>query len=57
MEIAQGRIGTRILEGIPSEKYLYDTFAYDSPLEKDNITADIDEVIVYGKGRRSGLRQ
>ena len=54
-EIAQGRIGTRILEGIPSEKYLYDTFAYDSPLEKDNITADIDEVIVYGKIPRNSI--
>ncbi len=54
-EIAQCRIGTRILAGTPSEKYLYDTFAYDSPLERDNITADIDEVIVYGKIPRSSI--
>ena len=40
---------------MPSEKYLYDTFAYDSPLEKDNITADIDEVIVYGKIPRNSI--
>ena len=25
------------MPGTPMEKYLYDTYAYDSPLEKDNI--------------------
>lgn len=54
-EIAQGRIGTKILPGAPSKKYLYDTYAYDSPLEKDNMTADIDKVIVYGKIPRSSI--
>lgn len=54
-EIAQGRIGTKIVEGTPSAKYLYDAYAYDSPLEKDNITADIEEVIVYGKIPRSSI--
>lgn len=54
-EIAQGRIGTKITPGIPSEKYLYDTFAYDSPLEQRNITADIEEVVVYGKIPRSSI--
>ena len=44
-EIAQGRIGTKITPGTPSDKYLYDTFAYDSPLEQKNIIADIEEVI------------
>lgn len=53
--IAQGRIGTKIISGTPSAKYLYDAFAYDSPLEKDNITADIDEVVVYGKIPRSSI--
>ncbi|MCM1476252.1 MAG: type III restriction-modification system endonuclease [Muribaculaceae bacterium] len=55
-EIAQGRIGVKIKEGEPMSKYLYDTKAYDSPLELDNIEADIDgglagvaEVVVYGK--------
>lgn len=48
-EITQGIIGTKFIEGDPSIKYLYDTYAYDSPLEKDNITSDISEVIVYGK--------
>lgn len=54
-EIAQGRIGTKIVPGTPSSKYLYDAFAYDSPLEKDNIAADIEEVVVYGKIPRSSI--
>lgn len=54
-DIAQGRIGTKIVEGIPSKKYLYSAYAYDSPLEKDNITADVDEVVVYGKIPRSSI--
>lgn len=54
-EIAQGRIGTKIIPGTPSSKYLYDSFTYDSPLEKDNVTADINEVIVYGKIPRSSI--
>ncbi|HHV42889.1 MAG TPA: type III restriction-modification system endonuclease [Clostridiaceae bacterium] len=54
-EIAQGRIGTKITSGTPSDKYLYDTFAYDSPLEHKNIMADIEEVVVYGKIPRSSI--
>lgn len=54
-EIAQGRIGTKLVQGTPSDKYLYDSFAYDSPLERNNIMADIDEVIVYGKIPRSSI--
>lgn len=54
-EIAQGRIGTKIVPGTPGGKYLYDAFVYDSPLEKDNITADIEEVVVYGKIPRSSI--
>lgn len=54
-EIAQGRIGTKIVSGTPSSKYLYDTYAYDSPLEKENITSDIEEVIVYGKIPRNSI--
>lgn len=53
--IAQGRIGTKIAPGTPSAKYLYDAYAYDSPLEKQNITAGIEEVIVYGKIPRSSI--
>lgn len=54
-EIAQGRIGTKIVPGTPGKKYLYDTYAYDSPLEKNNIIAEIDEVSVYGKIPRSSI--
>lgn len=54
-EISQGRIGTKIVQGTPSVKYLYDSYAYDSPLEKDNITTDIEEVMVYGKIPRSSI--
>ena len=54
-EISQGRIGTKLVPGTPSAKYLYDAYAYDSPLEKDNITADIEEVIVYGKIPRASI--
>jgi type III restriction enzyme len=54
-EITQGRIGTKIVEGTPSAKYLYDAYAYDSPLEKDNLLADIEEVVVFGKIPRSSI--
>lgn len=61
-EITQGRIGVKIKEGDAADKYLYDTKAYDSPLELENIEADIDgglsgvaEVVVYGKVPRSSI--
>jgi len=55
-EITQGLIGTKFIEGEPVGKYLYDVYAYDSPLEKDNILIDgIDEIIVYGKIPRSSI--
>jgi len=47
--IAQGLIGDRISEGTPSDKYLYDAFAYDSPLELQNMRDEITSVTVYGK--------
>lgn len=53
--IKQGNVGTMFVEGTPSDKYLYDEIAFDSPLEKDNIMTDIDEVIVYGKIPRSSI--
>ena len=34
---------------------MYDVYAYDSPLEKDNITANIEEVVVFGKIPRSSI--
>ena len=54
-DIAQGRIGTKIVEGTPSEKYLYDSYAYDSPLEQKNITSDVEQIVVYGKIPRSSI--
>lgn len=54
-DIVQGRIGTKIVSGIPSVKYLYDTFTYDSPLEQQNLLADIEEVVVYGKIPRCSI--
>lgn len=60
--IAQGRVGLKIKEGEAATKYLYDTVAYDSPLELENITADLDsgltgvaEVVVYGKIPRNSI--
>ncbi|MDP3058521.1 MAG: type III restriction-modification system endonuclease, partial [bacterium] len=54
-DIAQGRIGTKIAPGTPSKKYLFDSFAYDSPLEQENIKSDISEVVVYGKIPRCSI--
>ncbi len=61
-EIAQGRIGIKMKEGDAADKYLYDSKAYDSPLELEDIESDIDgglsgiaEVIVYGKIPRSSI--
>ncbi len=56
--IKQGIVGTMFVEGTPSEKYLYDKIAFDSPLEKDNIMmtgSGIDEVVVYGKIPKSSI--
>lgn len=53
--IKQGNVGTMFVEGTPSDKYLYDRIAFDSPLEKENIMTDVDEVIVYGKIPRSSI--
>ncbi len=55
-QIVQGKIGTKFVDGTPSDKYLYDTIAFDSPLEKENILIDgIEEIIVYGKIPRSSV--
>jgi len=55
-EITQGVIGTKFIEGTPSAKYLYDVYAFDSPLEKENLLVDgIQEIIVYGKIPKSSI--
>jgi type III restriction enzyme len=53
--IKQGNVGSKFVEGTPSDKYLYNRIAFDSPLEKDNIMTDIDEVVVYGKIPKSSV--
>lgn len=54
-QITQGRVGMKFVEGEPSAKYLYDTIAFDSPLEKNNILTDIEEIVVYGKIPRNSI--
>lgn len=55
-EITQGVIGTKFIDGTPSAKYLYDIYAFDSPLEKENLLVDgIDEIVVYGKIPKSSI--
>lgn len=53
--IKQGAVGTKFVSGTPSDKYLYDKIAFDSPLEKSNIMTEIDEVVVYGKIPKSSV--
>lgn len=54
--IKQGNVGTMFIDGTPSDKYLYDRIAFDSPLEKDNIMhSNIDEIVVYGKIPKSSI--
>lgn len=54
-EVVQGDIGTNLLTGQPSEKYLYDVIAYDSDLERKNIMEDIQDVVVFGKIPRKSI--
>lgn len=54
-EVVQGNIGIHLEKGNISEKYLYDSIAYDSDLERENIMTEIDEVIVYGKIPRKSI--
>lgn len=53
--ITQGLVGVHMDYGIVSDKFLYDSIVYDSPLERENVLADIDEVIVYGKIPRKSV--
>ena len=53
--IAIGQIGIFSEKGIPSDKYLYDTIAYDSELEHSDIKTTCDEIVVYGKIPRRSI--
>ena len=50
-EVVMGRIGRMTDDSTVPDTYLYETIAYDSPLERNNIleTVDVAEVVVYGK--------
>ncbi len=54
--IVIGNVGTSKMEGTPQERYLYDTIAYDSEIEKENILEQINEVTVFGKIPKSSIR-
>ena len=54
--ITQGLVGKFVDAGKVPEKYLYDSIAYDSPLEKDDILNDVEGVEVFGKIPKSTLR-
>lgn len=53
--VKRGNLGTMFIEGTPSEKYLYENIAFDSPIEKDNIMIPVDQVIAYCKIPRSSI--
>lgn len=54
-EIAQGLIGISLEKGDSSANYLYEGIAFDSDLEKKNIMADIEGVVVFGKIPRRSI--
>lgn len=54
-DIAQNLIGIEDIQGAINDKYLYDTYAYDSQLEKKNILSEIDGVVAYGKIPRRSI--
>ncbi len=51
-----GNVGTSRVEGDPQEKYLYDTVAYDSTIEKDNILEQINNVVAFAKIPRNSVK-
>lgn len=48
-DIAGNKVGSFTTLGATSERYLYDTIVYDSPLEKENIMTHDDAIVAYGK--------
>lgn len=53
--IAKLYIGAKDADGMVNKNYLYNSLAHDSDLELENIRADIDSVIVYGKIPRRSI--
>lgn len=54
--ITLGLVGKFMDVGEVPKKYLYDSIAYDSPLEKDDILNDVEGVEVFGKIPKSTVR-
>jgi type III restriction enzyme len=55
-ELPVGIFGLNTMGETPADKYLYDLYAYDSPLEKENLLASgIEEIVVYGKIPRKSI--
>ena len=54
--IVLGNVGTSKTDETPQERYLYDTIAYDSEIEKENILEQINEVTVFGKIPKSSIK-
>lgn len=48
-------IGSKDVDGKINANYLYNALAYDSDLELENIKANIEDVIVYGKIPRKSI--
>ena len=54
--ISQGLVGKFGAASKVPDKYLYDSIAYDSPIEKSDILNNIEGVEVYGKIPKSTIR-
>ncbi len=54
--IVLGNVGASKIDASPQERYLYDTIAYDSEIEKENILEQINEVTVFGKIPKNSIR-
>jgi type III restriction enzyme len=55
-DIVQSYIGNHIENAKVADRYLYDTYTYDSELERTNLLrSDIQEVIVFGKIPRKSI--
>lgn len=54
--IVLGNIGINSIPSTPQEKYLYETIAFDSQIEKNNIIEQIKSVVVFGKIPRNSIK-
>jgi type III restriction enzyme len=54
--IDSAAVGTFSSNDSPPDNYLFNEIFYDSPLELDNITSSIQEVIVYSKIPKNSIR-